>query len=224
MLPILLTLACTQLSQAPPPPVPQTQMLPDAMTIRTGPSAQTPAVVVVAMHGLGDRPDRFAQLFEAFATPAKIFLPAAPHSYNDGYSWFSARRTDEAAFVADLAAQADALAAQLIGRPILTGFSQGGMLAFAVAVRHPDRISAAYPVGGTLPAGLIPDRVRLGGSAPIVALHGEADDRVAYAETVAAIEGLKAAGFDATLRSYPNVGHTITTQMRTDLDALLAAE
>lgn len=224
MLTLLLTLACAQLSEAPPPPVPQTELLPGALTIRTGASASAPEVVVVAMHGLGDRPERFGQLFEAFATPARVFLPAAPHPYNDGYSWFTASRTDEAAFAADLAAQADALAAQLIGRPILTGFSQGGMLAFAVAVRHPDRISAAYPVGGTLPASLIPDRTRLGGSAPIVALHGEADDRVDYAQTAAAIEGLKAAGFDATLRSYPDVGHTITTQMRTDLDALLSGQ
>ncbi len=224
MLAFLLTTACTQLSTAPPPPIPQTEIGLSALEIHTGPSKTDPEVVVVAMHGLGDRPEGFARLFETFSTPARVLLPAGPHPYRDGYSWFTAGRDDEVAFAADLAEQADAVAARLIGRPVVTGFSQGGMLAFAIAVRHPERISAAYPVGGALPAALIPDRPRLGGSPKIVALHGEADTRVDYAATAAMVPALAAAGFDATLRSYPGVGHTISAEMREDLDGLLAEE
>ncbi|MFT5683649.1 MAG: phospholipase/carboxylesterase [Myxococcota bacterium] len=224
MLAFLLSFACSQLATAPPPPVPQTEIGLSALELHTGPSTVSPEVVVVAMHGLGDRPEGFVRLFETFSTPARVLLPAGPHPYSDGYSWFTAGRDDEAAFAADLAEQADAIAAQLVGRPVVTGFSQGGMLAFAIAVRHPDRISAAYPVGGALPASLIPDRRRLGGSPRIVALHGEDDTRVDYAATAAMIPALSAAGFDATLRSYPGVGHTISTQMRADLDELLAGK
>jgi phospholipase/carboxylesterase len=223
MLVLLLTLACNQLATAPPPPIPQTRMDLSALELRTGPSGAQPTIVV-ALHGLGDRPERFARVFETFSTPARFLLPAAPHPYSDGYSWFTASRTDEAAFAEDLAAQADALAERLVGRPVITGFSQGGMLAFAVAVRHPDRISAAYPVGGTLPAALIPDHPRLGGGPRIVALHGEDDERVDYAGTVAAVAALSAAGFSATLRGYPGVGHTISEEMRADLNGLLAGE
>ena len=222
MLALLLTIACTQLSTAPPPPVPQTEIGLSALEIHTGPSKADTEVVVVAMHGLGDRPEGFARLFETFSTPARILLPAGTHAHSSGYSWFSASRTDEAAFAADLAAQADTIAARLIGRPVVTGFSQGGMLAFAIAVRHPERISAAYPIGGALPAALIPDRPRIGGGPKIVALHGEDDTRVDYAATAAMVPVLAAAGFDATLRSYPGVGHTISPQMRSDLDGLLA--
>ena len=219
---LALLLACSQLSTAPPPPIPQTTIGLSALELRTGPSTEEAQVVVVAMHGLGDRPERFGLAFESLSTPARILLPAAPHPYSSGYSWFTADRSDEVAFAADLAAQADAIAQTLVGRPVVTGFSQGGMLAFAIAVRHPERVSAAYPLGGTLPASLIPARAPLGGSPKIVALHGEADTRVDHGETAAAVQALAAAGFDAALRSYPEVGHTISEQMRTDLDALLA--
>lgn len=219
---LALFLACSQLSTAPPPPIPQTSIGLSALELRTGSSTEEAEIVVVAMHGLGDRPEQFGQVFESLSTPARILLPAAPHPFRSGYSWFTADRSDEAAFAADLAAQADAIAETLVGRPVVTGFSQGGMLAFAIAVRHPDRISAAYPLGGALPASMIPDHAPLGGSPKIVALHGEADTRVDHAATAKAIQALAAAGFDATLRSYPGVEHTISMPMRADLDALLA--
>lgn len=219
---LALLLACTQLSTAPPPPIPQATIGLSALELRTGSSTEDVEVVVVAMHGLGDRPERFGQVFESLSTPARILLPAAPHPYSSGYSWFTADRSDEEAFAADLAAQADAIAETLVGRPVVTGFSQGGMLAFAIAVRHPDRVAAAYPLGGALPVSMIPDRAPLGGSPTIVALHGEADRRVDYAATAEAVQALAAVGFDATLRSYPDVEHTISDQMRADLDALLS--
>lgn len=221
MLTILLALACAQFSTASPPPIAQTTIGLSALELHTGPSDSASEIVVVAMHGLGDRPERFGRVFEAFSTPARLLLPAAPHAYGDGYSWFTADRADEAAFAADLAERADAIAAQLVGRPVVTGFSQGGMLAFAIAVRHPDRISAAYPIGGALSESLIPKQAQLGGTPKIVALHGEADTQVDYAATAAAVERLANVGFDATLRSYPDVGHTISDEMRSDLDGLL---
>lgn len=219
---LALLLACTQLSTAPPPPIPQATIGLSALELRTGSSTEDVEVVVVAMHGLGDRPERFGLMFEALSTPARVLLPAAPHPYSSGYSWFTADRGDEAAFAADLAARADAVAATLVGRPVVTGFSQGGMLAFAIAVRHPDRVSAAYPLAGALPASLIPEHAPLGGLPTIVALHGEADIRVDFAATAEAVQALSAAGFDATLRSYPGVEHTVSAQMRADLDALLS--
>ena len=219
---LALFLACSQLSTAPPPPISQHTMDLSALELRTGPSTAATEVVVVALHGLGDRPERFGLVFESLSTPARLLLPAAPHPYSSGYSWFTADPSNAAAFAAELASQADAIAEKLVGRPVVTGFSQGGMLAFAIAARHPDRISAAYPVGGLLPPALIPEHAPLGGAPTIVALHGAADTRVEHAAALATVEGLSAAGFDASIRSYPDVGHTISDEMRADLDVLLS--
>ena len=213
LLPLLL--ACVQ-----PTPQPQTSVSLSAIERRTGDANTGADVVVVALHGLGDRPKNFARVFDGFTTPARLLLPPGPHAYSKGYSWFSVDRRDAAAFAQDLAAQADALARRLVGRPIVTGFSQGGMLSFAIAVRHADRVSAAYPVGGALPETLIPKVAPIDGPR-IVALHGEDDIRVNFAATDAAVRSLKAAGFDAAMRSYPGVGHSISPQMRADLDALI---
>jgi phospholipase/carboxylesterase len=99
-------------------------------------------------------------------------------------------------------------------RVIVTGFSQGGILSYAMAARHPDEIIAAFPVAGACPGPLLPkNRSR---AAPVVGFHGTADEiiQVKYArETVAAFQ---AEGASAELHEYDGVGHTVTKQMRAD--------
>src|SRR4029079_16314755 len=65
------------------------------------------------------------------------------------------------------------------GRPVVMGFSQGGMLTWAVAVGHPRAIAAAFPVAGFLfPEIVEKTRVDVVATPPIVAFHGAADPLV----------------------------------------------
>ena len=41
-------------------------------------------------------------------------------------------------------------------RPIVTGFSQGGILSFAMAARHPNEVRYAFPVAGSCPGPILP--------------------------------------------------------------------
>ncbi len=223
MIGLWIGLGCAQLADAPSPPVAAATPAVEPLSgleakIGTGDGPR-----VVALHGLGDAPERFVRLFDSMTTPAQLLLPAAPIPYGDGFSWFALDRGSDAAFAAELAARADWLADRLEGKPILTGFSQGGMLAFAIAVRHPERITAAIPIGGALPLSLIPARAPAG-AAPIIALHGGDDDRVPIDGTRASVAALTQRGFTASLREYGGVGHHISPQMRRDLDALLAQQ
>ncbi len=187
--------------------------------------------LVVLIHGLGDRPERFAHALDGFPVRARVAAPRAPTPWHDGGSWFPvrARDPDREALARGVAAAADRVAAWIrrttaahptAGKPVITGFSQGGILAFAVAVRHPDLVAAAVPVGGLLPEPLYPDALPPS-PPPIVALHGEDDRTVAFERARATVEHLARLGWPAHLESFPGVGHAIPPPVhRAWLDAL----
>lgn len=195
-----------------------------------GADPQTPLPMLVAIHGLGDAPDNFGHLLDGFGEPVRVILPRGlDPTPAGGWSWFPvrARDPDVEALAAGIAAAADRIAAGLeqliddrptVGKPIVTGFSQGGMLTFTLAVRHPEVVGHAIAVGGWLPPPLWPKAKDPDRSyPPLHALHGTADAAVAYEPTATAVQALQDLGFEAKLRSYEGVGHMIPPPMRRDL-------
>lgn len=184
--------------------------------------------MIVAIHGLGDRPDNFAALVADLPFAARVILPRGLDPVEDGgYSWFPirARSNDVAGLSRGIATAGDALAAMLrelvvarptVGKPVVTGFSQGGMLSFYLAVYAPDVVGVAVPVGGWLPPPLWP-ATRPERAPKIVALHGEADAAVRFEPTRDAVEHLQQLGWPADLKGWPEVGHAIPPPIRREL-------
>lgn len=203
--------------------------------LTTGGAAKEEALpLVIAIHGLGDRPEDFAGLFAGFSGRARVILLRGPDAWGSGYSWFPFSASDSDETRARTIASASERVATAVrqaaarrptrGKPIVTGFSQGGMLSFAVAARHPDLVRAALPIGGVLPEPLWP-RGDAGASWPhIVALHGESDHRVPVEPTRRGVEALRARGWDARLESFPGVGHGIPPVVRARFFELLQLE
>ncbi|MCP4677938.1 MAG: hypothetical protein GY854_20970 [Deltaproteobacteria bacterium] len=202
--------------------------------IVTGGAKETePLPLIVAVHGLGDRPKHFKQLLEDLPARARVILPRAPISWGMGFAWFRTRIAsgDFHALSAGIARAAKQVAVLIgvlkkkrptRGAPILCGFSQGGMVSFAVAVRHPEAIGLSIPIGGLLPRPLWPKEKKPGVSyPPIRALHGGADDLVQPGPTSAAVKHLRGLDFDVTLTEYPGVPHTVSGSMRRDLFKLI---
>ena len=243
----LVVVACDSRSRAPrasvgpsateeppmrPKPSPDADLLAH-LEIITGNAKPTDALpLVVAIHGLGDRPESFAHLFDGFGSRARVLVPRAPQPYLDGYSWFPLAMNDAKKSASGIRKAARHIARWLteirttkksVGRPIVTGFSQGGMLSFALAVHHPEVVAEAIPVSGWLPPQLWP--AALGKSAahpPIVALHGAADTRVPIEPTRDSVAHLLGLGFQIELREFEGVEHSIPPIVRRDLHALLA--
>lgn len=195
------------------------------------PRARLPMLVV--MHGLGDRPESFEGLVDGIAASARVVLPRGLKPYRGGHSWFDIDipdpDVDEVARGVEHAA--DRLAAALSvwaqrypthGKPVVSGFSQGGMLSFALAVKHSGAISAAVPVAGWLPRPLWPQR-KPDAPAPIVALHGDVDNVLPIAPTREGVAYLQGLGFDVTLLAYAGVAHQISPPMNRELLDRLAA-
>ncbi|HYC53908.1 MAG TPA: alpha/beta fold hydrolase [Candidatus Binatia bacterium] len=204
----------------------------EVMTGRAAPTDEVP--IVVAIHGLGDRPETFQYLLDDLAAKARLIVPRAPTPYgNDGGAWFEMHSGDEgmsegiSKAAGEIAALATAVREKHGGpaRIVVTGFSQGGTVAFALATLRPDLVSAAVPVAGFLPMPMWPaQRPKIRPLPKILALHGEKDQVVPIQSAKWSVEALRSNGFDVQLRSYPGVQHTIDKQERADLhEAVVAA-
>jgi phospholipase/carboxylesterase len=184
--------------------------------------------LVVAIHGLGDSPESFCHVLDDLRPRARVACPRAFSRHGRGWSWF-ALGSDDVTQARDVAAAADRLADAIAalaaarrapGRPVVTGFSQGGALAYAIAVRRPAAIVRAVPIGGWLPPALHP--AEGAEVAPITALHGEDDTRVPIAKARALLDPLVARGAPVTLRAFPGVAHTIPPLVRSALHGAVA--
>lgn len=194
------------------------------------PEATLPMVVVI--HGLGDSPGPHWLDLVQLRRPARLIMPEGPTPYMGGFAWFPfrARDNDPKQLASGISAAAERLAEALAilqqkrptrGLPIVTGFSQGGMLSFALALRHPERLRLALPISGLLPEPLWPTAPATGKIPPILALHGTADELVPFPPTERLVAHLKAQRYDATLVAYEGVGHSISDAMRARVGSTL---
>jgi phospholipase/carboxylesterase len=222
-----LVLACTDRpatpvteSKAPLAAAPRAERL-DFVERTTGhANAEQPLPMLVVLHGLGDTPENFLDVFSELSTRARLIAVRAPDPWSVGTSWYpidgspaekSHAIAQRAQAVAELA-RARTDARPTLGKPVVTGFSQGGVLSFALAAYHADRFFAAVPIAGAMP-GDLPDPQSPPPWFSVLAFHGESDRRIPFLDGKAALHRLHAAGFRATMTSFPGVGHGIPGAM-----------
>jgi phospholipase/carboxylesterase len=179
--------------------------------------------IVVAIHGLGGAPEHWVDGWTNFPGRARIVLPRGFDKHEDGFSWFPwATNMKDPKLAADVGAAEEKLwkgVAALAGgkRVVVAGYTQGAILSFVMASRHPDAIVHAFPVVGACPEAFVPkEKTR---AAPITAYHGTADDVLPIQVTRDAINAFKQQGNDALLREYAGVRHTATGDMHSDLNS-----
>jgi phospholipase/carboxylesterase len=111
-------------------------------------------------------------------------------------------------------------------KPVLvTGTSQDGDLSFALAIRHPAPVRAAFPL-----LGLSPSRCGPAGPAqgtrmppPHAFFHGEDDPQGPIATVTATATGLVTSGVPLTPHTYPDTGHDFPPPTRADWRGAVAA-
>jgi phospholipase/carboxylesterase len=179
--------------------------------------------MIVALHPMGGDPADFLQLLGRYRGRARLIFPYG-HPSGGKYLWYDSVRDDVAAPV--VTREADRLAAALaalvvarptVGKPLVTGFSQGGIMTFALAVTHPEALAAAFPISGLLPPALYPSAALKSGPRAatlpaVAAFHGAADLAVPTQGARASIAELRRAGYTADLREYAGVAHDISDE------------
>lgn len=184
--------------------------------------------LIVALHGRGDRPERFSEVFDELDIPARVLLVRAPIDEGRGRGWFSFRFGFGKA-MDDLGALLPRLERTIEdycedhptrGAPILLGFSQGAMIVYAYAVSHPNELAVAIPISGGLPDRFNPRSSE--GLPPFRALHGSDDEVIGPRWNRESVSRLRALGVDATYREVPGAPHWMTADMREALYEILA--
>lgn len=190
----------------------------DAVFISNNDTIDSNRRKLIAVHGLGDSPENFAELFRDARLSSTIILPRAPTPFGHGSSWFPVaipvKSTPEEKLKRDVKKAAEQLcdyirAYRFKRAPVVTGFSQGGILSFALAVTCPDQISAAVPVSGFLPLE-IPGHLHV---PPIIAFHGKSDRIIDFDWGNKSITRLQKANVSARMNPFDHTGHTITPDM-----------
>ena len=199
------------------------------MTNLTGPSwppasGNPPRQLLVLCHGLGADGKGFgvlAQTLHGALPDAVVTAPDAPQRHDNGgpgRQWFSMRNFSLAALGAGIREAAKALDAFIdaelaryrlpANAYALAGFSQGAMMALFTGLRRPVAPRAILAYSGLLmdPMSL---RAEMKNHAPVLLVHGEADNVVPVARSREAEAVLRANGVPVESHYTARLGHAI---------------
>ena len=105
---------------------------------------------------------------------------------------------------------------------VVLGFSQGGVMAYSLALSNPARFAGLAVLSSWLPKELIPELSIKEGiqSLPTLVQHGSQDQMIEIQRAKDSVERLRALRVPLTYREY-DMGHEITPRSLTDLSAWL---
>ncbi len=198
------------------------------------PAGDGPHPAILAMHGWGSNALDLLGLAPYVARGRCLMLaPQGPVEIGavSGYGWYQLRPGAPP----DLDAMGEAaerlmklMDAALERYPIdqrklvAMGFSQGGVMAYNLAMRYPDRFAGLVAIATWFPEELAQyagDRQALAGL-PAMVLHGRADDMVQVAKARDSVERLREFRMPLVYREY-DCAHEITVDAIRDLSAFL---
>ncbi|RKH73983.1 alpha/beta hydrolase [Corallococcus aberystwythensis] len=186
--------------------------------------APKPEALLVALHYSGSTPAFWDEHIRSLGVPVRTLLPQGPRPRRDGFTWFQADhegktlegKTEDvermAERLAELIREARASHPEL-RRVVVTGFSYGGDLAWMLALRHPELVDAAVPMGTRLlgePARELPASHR------VLVLQGEQDAIIPVRYTRERVAALKGRGVPIDVRTYPDLGHDVSPALLED--------
>lgn len=183
--------------------------------------------IVFVFHGRGGRAQLPGGPFRGLSHPVRVIVPQGPDRLGQGFEWvpvsvgsglvdrLSATLFQVSARLANMI-RAIAEERPTVGRPIVTGFSQGGLVTYALALYHDDVVGHAFPLSTWLPPPIEPLHRRHDlRYPPIRSMHGGDDRVIPVAPTRAMVERLRQRGFDVELHEFAGVRHELNDEMNT---------
>ncbi len=151
-----------------------------------GAEASEELPMVVFLHSRGARPEGFASFAQRVKGKARVLFPGGPHVRGARHSWMTVG-SKSAQFEDELQVSGEKLASFIQqatrclptrGRPVVTGTSQGGHMAYYMSNQYPGLVRGAVAI-----AGYLPPRYWNRDMAKTYGGHGIYDDVVPYART-----------------------------------------
>lgn len=180
--------------------------LPPLLELPKGWDRQTPAPLLICLHGYGGRADNLPPLWRRAARKlgAIVVAPWGQQPVGDGSSWTDLH---EALTIVELSiAWAREQYPIDTSRIVLSGFSQGGTMAHNIAVRRPQLLAGVIPMACGYDQ-RIDAPPTAADNAPRFYFMVGAEDRNT-GQTRQAAAAFEAAGYRSELRIYPRAGHS----------------
>lgn len=181
--------------------------------------ADVAAPLIIVLHGYGDRPDSYPELWggAARSAGAVLAIPRGGLMVGNGWGWGS---VDEAEAVVHEALRQAAERSQIDGtRIVLTGFSQGAFMAFTVALREPERFAGVIALAGPYEPAIDAPLPARGPTPRFVFMAGTLDPAVTAMRRAA--DDFEAAGYPVRMRILPGIGHAFPQPPGPELGAAL---
>ena len=150
----------------------------------------------------------------------------------NGYGWFPITMgapPDPAAFARSVDALDGFLGAAQRRYPIagdrlaVLGFSQGGVMAYALALRHGRALAAVAALSTWFAPGLSERGAASLAGLPVLVQHGTRDELIDVSRGRESVDALRAAGADVRYREY-EMGHEINAASLRDLAGFLGEQ
>jgi len=174
--------------------------------------------MLVALHGNGDSTQNFYETaLDKLNVPLRIVLLEGPISMGSGYRWPSG--VDEHSKYAKAINEAVELLASKYStkqKPILLGFSGGGMMAYYQAANYANSYSYIFPISGNLSGNLQTSNLA-GSTTKVFAYHGSNDRVVSASGGRNAVKILESQGMDVNYTEFNGNHHGIYTSMKTEI-------
>jgi phospholipase/carboxylesterase len=200
------------------------------------PAGAGPFPAVIALHGWGANAyDLFLVLGPNLQALGDVIVlcPEGPFAFEAGqdfvgHGWFPLRSTqalDEGEFrkaAEALRAWLDAVCARYPverRKLVLAGFSQGGLMAYDLALREPARFAGLAALSSWFPAPLaasipkLPEHETL----PVLVQHGATDPMIDVEKARESRAALTRLGVQLTYREYEGMGHEVRPESMRDL-------
>ena len=195
------------------------------------PAGACPHPTLIALHGLGANALDLLVLSPhlgdgnllVLCPQGPIEVPIGPGM--NGYGWFPitmGEPPDPVAFARSVGAL-DAFITEArqrypidTQRLVVLGFSQGGVMAYALALRHGRGLAAVAALSTWFAPGLGAMGAAPLAGLPVLVQHGTRDELIEVARGRESVEALRAAGADVRYREY-EMGHEISGESLRDL-------
>ena len=191
--------------------------------------------LVIFLHGYGSNEQDLFGIKDELPVSYNYLSVRAPMVMEEGsYQWF--RKKGEGAYngetddlknsgrvLLDFIAQAAKKYHTDPDKVFLVGFSQGAIMSYEVALRHPEAVGGIAALSGrilpVLKSELKPDEKRQ--QLAIFIGHGTVDKRLPYTDGTDAVSLLQSLSLKPEFHAYPGVGHSISGAEMQDLSAWL---
>ncbi len=159
---------------------------------------------------LGDFPELLLTGYGRKLFPCYILAPQVPFQEQ----WVNVSWQDSSEIMPDTISNVEMLTIKLLdslrinfhidtNRIYVTGLSMGGFATWDLICRYPQKFAAAAPIAGGGDENQAAQLIDI----PIWAFHGDNDDVILPCRSINMVNAVNAAGGNARLTLYPNVGH-----------------